>query len=132
MRSGARKFADVLRHGDMKLQALDLFREVVLSDSRGIREAVNSRERNFSEVLKLVQEASKFNEWLKKQTDSNDLRDAYCREVSRLDWADKLPPKAVRWLIMTGAGIAVDAVGGGQLGTAGSIVLSAADTLLLD
>lgn len=129
---GACKFAEVLRHCERKLQALDLFQEVVFEDSRSIREAVNSGERAFCDVLRLVQQANKFKEWLGNQADSDDLRDAYCKEVSRLDWAEKLPPKAVRWLIVTGAGLAVDAVAGGHVGSAGSLVLSAADALLLD
>lgn len=122
----------MLRRGGTKLLPLDLFQEVVFNDSRGIREAVNSRHSNFSDVVKLVQQAQRFKEWLRKQSDSTELSHNYCREVSPLDWADKLPPKALRWLIMSGAGLGIDAVVGGPWGTVTGLVLSAADTLLLD
>ncbi len=127
------KFAEVLRHGEKNLQVLDLFQEVVIGDSRSIGEAVNSGQRDFSDVLKLVQKAERFKEWLKEQRDSSELRDAYCREVSHLDWADELPSKGIRWLIISGAGLAIDAIAGTQIAaTAGGLALSAADAFLLD
>lgn len=129
---GACKFGEVLRNANKNLKAIDLFQEVAFSGLPSIREAVNSRERSFSDVLRLVQQAQKFKKWLRRESDSNELRDAYCREVSHLDWADKLPPKSVRWLIMTGAGLALDAVAGAPIGTIGGLAFSAADALLLD
>jgi len=82
--------------------------------------------------MKLVREAQKFKEWLNKVNNAGDLRDDYCREISRLDWADKLPPKALRWLIMSGVGFCVDAAAGTHIGAAGGLALSAVDGLLLD
>lgn len=126
------KFAEVWSHGARNLRALDLFQERVISDARSIREAVNSGQRNFADVLKLVRQGQKFKEWLRKGGGSDELHDAYCREVSRLDWADKLPSKALRWLMMSGAGLGIDAVAGTHIGAAGGLALSAADALLFD
>ena len=49
-----------------------------------------------------------------------------------MDWADKLAPKGIRWLLIWLAGLAVDAVAGSHVGVAGSVGLSAADALLFD
>ncbi len=126
------KVSSIVKRADTNLRALDIFREVVIPDSRSIREAVNSGERNFTDILRLVEQSQKFKEWLKGQPDSVELRDEYCRAVSRVDWADRLAPKGVRWLLIWFAGQAVDAISGSHVGTAGSVGLSAADALLFD
>ena len=126
------KFAEVWSRGGKNLRAIDLFQERVITDARSIREAVNSGQRDFADVMRLVREAQKFKEWLRKGDNSSDLGDGYCREVSRLDWADKLPSKALRWLIMSGVGLGIDAVAGTHIGAAGGLALSAADALLFD
>lgn len=126
------KVANIVTKADTNLRALDIFREVVIPDSRSIWEAVNSGERNFADVLRLVERSTRFKEWLKGQSDSAELRDEYCRAVSRIDWADRLAPKAVRWLLIWLAGLAVDAIAASHVGVAGSVGLSAADALFFD
>lgn len=126
------KFAQIVERTTKKVKALDVFQEVAVSESRSIREVINARERTFEDVLRLVQAAQRFREWVKGKDESTDLREEYCRELSRLDWADKLPPKTLRWLIMTGAGLAIDATFGGHIGSAGSVALSAADSFIVD
>jgi hypothetical protein len=130
--TAACKFAEILRPVQADTDIISLFHEAAFGDFPNIREAVNSGARNFLEVLKLVKAAQKFKDWLKEQPDSTDLRDAYCQEISHLDWADKTPTKIIRWLLMSGAGSAVDALLGGHAGTLGGLALSAADALLLD
>jgi len=80
-------------------------------------------------VAQLVSKAQKFKDWLKKQDSTEDLRKSYLQEVSHVDWADKLPPKSLRWLLFTAAGIAL---GGTAIGTVVGTALSAADSFLLD
>jgi hypothetical protein len=97
-----------------------------------IAQAVNNRQRSFADVLELVQQAQKFKDWLRKQGPSADLSEEYCREVSRLDWADKLPPKAVRWLLVNVAGLAIGAVSSPTAAVLTSLGISAADAFFLD
>ena len=83
-------------------------------------------------MMKLVRQAQRFKDWMKGQQDSDDLVDAYCREVSHLDWADKLPPKTVRWLVISAVGLALNTLTGPHAAAAGGLALSVADTFLLD
>jgi hypothetical protein len=80
-------------------------------------------------VIQLLSKAQKFKDWLKRQGSAEDLRKAYLQEVSHPDWADNLPPKSLRWLLITAASIAL---GGTVVGTVAGTALSAADAFLLD
>ena len=55
---------------------------------------MNSGERTFDDVLRLVTAGLKFKEWLKKGSQDGDVIKEYCREVTRTQWAEKLPPNA--------------------------------------
>jgi hypothetical protein len=126
----ANKIANLLRKRGKSQEALAQFTEFMVKDSRAISEAVNNRQHGFKDVLRLVVQAQKFKEWLRKQDETTDLRAEYCSEVSRLEWADKLPSKTVRWLLINAACIAIG--GATPLATLTGIGISAADQFLLD
>ncbi len=128
---GANKIASILKSHETSRKVLERFTEWVVNDSRAISQAVETRQRSFADVLALVHQAQKFKEWLKKQDQSSDLCKEYCRAVSRLDWADKLPTKSLRWLLVNGAGLAAGPAGP-LVGAAAGVGLSAADVFLLD
>jgi hypothetical protein len=79
-----------------------------------------------------VEKSSDFKEWLHRQEGTDDLRKAYLRDVSHIDWADKIPPKAIRMLIMSAASIGVGAATGPVAGIIGGLALTTADTFLVD
>ncbi len=126
------KFAEVMSAAGQGKKVIDAFQETVVDDVPGIRDVVNSGKRNFKEVLHLVQRSSHFKDWLKKQGSTEDLRKPYCQEIAHLDWADNLPPKSLRWLLVTGAGVALGATAGPIAGTVAATALSAGDFFLLD
>ena len=123
------KFAEVLSAAGAGIKVADAFQETVIDGVPSIRDAVNSGNRNFREVIQLLSKAQKFKDRLKQQGNTEDLRKAYLQEVSHLDWADNLPPKSLRWLLITAASIAL---GGTVIGTVAGTALSAADAFLLD
>ena len=125
------KFNDLLHDRRETGEKLELFQDFIFEEGRSIREAVNGGNRTFAEVVKLVGSAQEFKEWLKGQPDSSDIRREYCREVSRVSWADKLPTKTARWLLFTGAGLAVGSLTG-PIGTILGIATGAVDTFLVD
>jgi hypothetical protein len=91
---------------------------------------VNSGERTFGDVLKLLDSADRFREWLQKQQPSVDLVTAYYRDVTAETWASKLPAKLMRWAVAVGVGVAVGGLGAeGVAITAG---LGAADQFLVE
>jgi len=110
---------------------MDVFQEEAISELPDIRDAINSGMRTFADVVPLVRAAEKFKDWLAKIDDKRPVTVEYCREVARLDWADKLPPKSIRWLIFWALGISTGALGPLEAAAA-SGALGAADYFLLD
>ena len=108
------------------------FQDFVFDDGRAISEAVNSGQRSFKDLLKLLDQADKFRAWVKSKPPDVNLAKEYLREITKSSWVDKLPGKSSRWAFFTGAGFILDALGAGGVGTATGLVLSAADSFILD
>jgi len=126
------KFAEIMCAGSKGGPVLSAFRETVIDNLPSIREVVNSGKKTFRDIVHLVNKSEKFKAWLKEQGGTEDLRKAYCQEIAHIDWADKLPPKSLRWLLVTGAGIALGATAGPVAGGVAATALSAGDFFLLD
>lgn len=129
---GANKIASIIKAHEKNKNSLERFTEWVVDDSRANAEAVQNRKRTFPEVLDLVQKAQPFKDWLRKQDQSADLCKEYCREVSRLEWADKLPTKSLRWLLVNAGGLTATAVASPVSGTTTALGIAAADGFLMD
>ncbi len=110
-----------------KTKATETFQEVVFEEGRAIRESVNSGARTLKESLALIDASARFKRWLKDKDPSADLLKEYCREMSRLEWADKLPTKALRWLVFAALGAAT-----ATLNPLVGLGLSAVDPFLVD
>jgi hypothetical protein len=114
------------------METAEMFQEDVIDGVPRIRDIVNSGERNFTEVVSLVEQSIKFKEWLHKQEGSAELRRAYIQDVAHIGWADKIAPKTFRILVMNAVGIAMSASTGHVAGILGGLALSAADGFLID
>lgn len=86
----------------------------------------------FKDVVAILPKAAKFKEWLHSDAPQRDVVKAYFREVIAPTWIDKLPSKVVRWFVFTGAGIGLDIIGAGGLGTVAGVGLGVVDSFLLD
>jgi hypothetical protein len=126
------KFSGIMRSANSGLGIAEMFQEEVIDGVPNIKHVINAGQRNFTDIVKLVDGAKPFKEWRRKQEDAGDLRKAYLRDVSHVDWADNIPPKAVRWLLMTGAGLILGAVATPLVGGVGTAALAAADYFVLD
>jgi hypothetical protein len=126
------KFKNLIEGRGASEKQIQAFEDLVFRDSRCIREAVNSGDRTFDDVLRLVTAGMKFKEWLNKTAHNGDVVKEYCREVTRIDWAEKLPPKAARWAIFAAASAAAGFVLTPVAGAAVGVGLSAGDYFLLD
>src|SRR5262249_46654771 len=80
------KIDDVLRKRMEHGKQISNFQDFVLSDGRAIREAINSGQKTFGDLLKLLEKANKFKAWLKNQKVDEDLCKNYLREVSASTW----------------------------------------------
>ena len=126
------KFKDIFQKSNKTSDEIYQFNDFILDDGHAIREVLNSGEKTFGDFLKILDKADKFKDWLSNVENDKSLIKAYHTEVTKETWVDKLPTKGFRWSFFTGLGLLVDAVGGGGLGTAIGLGLSAGDTFLLD
>jgi hypothetical protein len=123
----ASKLGEIFSSMKAKNQDIGAFQEFIFEDGRAIREAVNTGARTLKDSLALIDASARFKQWLKDKDPSADLLKEYCRELSRLEWADKLPIKGLRWLLFA----AISTVAG-ALNPALGLGVSAADTFLVD
>ncbi len=108
------------------------FQDFTFKNGHALRETINSGEKTLGDMLDLLNSARKFKKWLISQPPDGDLLKQYYLEVTSSTWVDKLPGKSLRWALFTAAGIAVDALGAGGVGTTLGLGLSAADQFILD
>lgn len=98
------RIEDIIKRRLASEETLSLFQESVFEDSRPIKEAINSGQRNMQDLIPLLESAKKFRGWVAKQPEGTDLRKAYRSEVTKLGWAEKLPRKPARWGLFTRGG----------------------------
>lgn len=126
------KFHDIYNKTTKSVKDLFQFNEFLLNNGHSIREVINNGDKNFEDFFKILDKADKFREWLKNVDEDNNIIQEYHNAVASKTWIDKLPPKVLRWSFFTGAGLALDAILTGGIGTAIGMGLSIGDALLLD
>jgi hypothetical protein len=126
------KFNDLLAARKNSEEQISAFQDFIFDDARSISEVINSGERDFNDLWKLISEAAKFKHWLKDQQPNKQLVKEYFREVTKASWVDRLPSKSMRWTIFNAAGLAIDALGAGGIGKVLGLAVSAGDQFLLD
>jgi hypothetical protein len=126
------KCNDILHKLNNDQDQLELFQNIVFEDGKAIRECINTNPCLFDSILPLLEESEKYHKWTKSIGNDRKLIQEYYQEIASNSWIDKLPPKAVRFSLFTGAGVLIEAACPTGLGTALGIALSAGDTFLLD
>jgi hypothetical protein len=108
------------------------FSDLIFDNSKAIQEAVNSKSIDLSAIIKALIKSKKFKDWVSKiEPDHNLLKD-YHREITKETIFDKLPVKSVRWVILTGLGVAIDSFIPSNIGTITGLTLSALDAFYID
>ncbi len=126
------KVNSILDRYHNNLSQLDIFQDFLFNEGRAIAETINSGQKSFADWLRILERADNFRKWLKdKPTDSN-LAKEYFNEVTRGSWIDNLPGKSFRWTLFTGAGLVIDALGAGGVGTILGVGTSVVDSFLVD
>ncbi len=118
------KFREILDARSESQQHIEAFQELVLGDSREIGESIKSGLRTWRDFLMLLKVARKFKDWLQQQEPNVSLIHEYMKALEKETWLDKLPTKAIRFLIFAGGGLFVPALG--------SFGLSVADAFVVD
>jgi hypothetical protein len=126
------KHYDFLRRGEASQREISGFTEIVSNKCPSLREAIMSGGRSISDFLKLLDQADKFKSWLQATNPDQGLLNAYVSEATKESWADKLPSKGIRIAVLTGLGLAVEAVAPTGIAIGTSLALSTGDSLLLE
>jgi hypothetical protein len=109
---------------------IDIFHEAVLDGVHSVRDSINSGAASFTDLLNLLESAGRFREWLTGADFDEGLVRAYYEELEKPSWVQKLPVKAMRWVVVTSAAIGLAPFGpGGLIAGAG---LAGFDSLLLE
>lgn len=116
------KYSELLRRVGIEKNELNEFNEIVVSTAPSLREVINSKERTFDEFLKMLDKSQRFREWAKGVNPDEKLVKEYWSEVSAEGWIDKLPSKALRYIIGTTIG-AIEPLTGHAVSIADSFLL---------
>ncbi|MFN8165870.1 MAG: hypothetical protein U0X76_06790, partial [Bacteroidia bacterium] len=126
------KFKDIYEKTTKNKDNLYQFNDFILSNGHAIRETINNGGKEFKDFIEILNRAAKFKAWLSNIGEDKSIIKEYYEAVTKETWVDKLPSKAIRWSIFTGAGLALDIALTGGLGTAIGVGLSLGDGFLLD
>lgn len=119
------KFREILKARSGSQRNIEAFQEMVLANGHEIGESIKSGFRTWRDLLVLLKEARKFKEeFLQRKDPDASLIYEYKKALEKETWLDKLPTKAMRFLIFTGGGLLVPALA--------ALGLSAADAFVVD
>lgn len=110
---------------------IQLFQEVLL-DTRSVGESIASGQRNFDDLRRLIEEASRFRSWVRDQPPDVKLLKEYAKACTTISWAEKLPNKVRRFLLFNAVGSALALSLDPLTGVAAGLALNAADTFLFE
>lgn len=111
---------------------LNLFNSYVLEDCTSLGAAFVNGILSGKELLRILEKSDQFRDWLEHISEDKNLLGEYHKAVMQKEFADKVPTKALRFVLFEGLGLAVDALGAGGLGTVAGTALAAADSFLFD
>lgn len=127
------KIDDIIQKTNNNLNGLTDFQKIVLPQYKSIEEVINSREKNFRDLMKLLESAHKFKEWKKNIPSEKKFIEEYSKAISsKNQWIDKLPSKIARFLICESFGFTMDLLGANGIGTLSALGLSAFDSFIFD
>lgn len=126
------KCSSIIQKANNNSNAMELFQNVVISSAKKIREVINSGKKDFDDILPLLDRNKNFKSWIKEQKYDANLIKEYCDAITASSWIDKLPGKAIRFSLFTGAGIVLDICLASGAATITGFALGLGDTFILD
>lgn len=121
-----------LDKADAHAEQIERFQDFVFDEGRSVGHAIASGRRTMADLVPILRRADKFKEWLRGRPPDADLIKEYFRAVTADSWLEKAPTKLMRWLVFSGAGMAVSAALPAPIGTLVEHALGAADAFIVD
>lgn len=113
-------------------QTITAFEQFAFSSARPFGKSFEEGAISLKDALQVIDKTAKFREWLSGMPVDVNLVEEFNRAVSKETILDKLPGRISRFSVFTGAGVVIDTLGAGGLGTAVGIGLSAVDSFVVD
>ena len=104
-----------LRATEQRLGEIHTFQHHVLNNAAAIREAINSGEKLFADIIPIVEKSRHFKKWLARRDPDISLVSAYLTDVTKKTWTEGLPSKTLRWLSTSAVSKVADATLGAGL-----------------
>jgi hypothetical protein len=125
------KANQILKKSGRAKQEIDSFNRMAFDESWALREAINSNRIHVKAILKTLDKAAKYKEWLQGIEDDANIIREYIAKVEEKSILEELPSKAVRFYIVAGLGMILGAVNSIAAITV-STALTAFDTFFLE
>ncbi len=111
---------------------LDNFKRIILEDVKAIREAVNKNEVDLNKLFSVLEKSKKFKDSIKILSPDEDLCKHYLKEITKEDFFERLPGKALRYSFFKAIDIAADFILPKAVGDVISHGLGIVDSFLFD
>lgn len=95
---------ELLRRTGINADSLCQFHEINFPDCPSIREVIDARDREFEDMLRLLDKADRFKDWLAGVSPDEGIMRAYLREATAASWVQKIPAKSLRYVMTTAIG----------------------------
>ena len=125
------KLNEVVKRSVKAEKEINVFNHFVFDESRALREAINSKALHVKAILKVLDNAAKYKEWLSGLEEDSNLMQEYVDKIEERNILERLPFKALRFYMFTGLPQIAGAINP-ELGIASEIALGAFDTFLIE
>lgn len=125
------KANDILYKSNRSQREIDVFNHFVYNESWALREAINTKKLHVKAVLKTLDKADKYREWLQGLPDDGNLMAEYVAKIEEKSVLESLPFKAIRFYIFNSL-YAIASAANPLAAVPINVVLSAFDSFVLD
>jgi hypothetical protein len=126
------KSEGVMRSVTRSQEEIEHFNHYVFDQSRALREAINSRQVDLKSVLKTLDKAAHYKNWLSKLDNDSNLMREYMRKIEEKSVLESLPSRAIRYYFMTGIGTLIQAATPTEIGIPLTVALTAFDAFFIE
>lgn len=126
------KTKDILDRSKSSQKNIEAFNHYVYNESWALREAINTKRIHVKAILKILDKATSYKDWLSNiENDSNLLRE-YIAKVEEKSILEKIPSRGVRFFVFNGLSTIISAIASPEISIPTTIALNSFDAFCLE
>lgn len=129
-------YLDSFEKVQKNVRDLDLFVETAIEGFPSLKERINLGDKTFDDILPIIEKKKRFSAWARNISDDSNLVQEYISNLRTGTWLDKLPTRIGRFLLFSGAGLAIEPftamMGIPGASSIGGFTLGAIDSFLIN